>query len=386
MMRDSLSSVMGRGAAMGAVFGSSVALLEGGSPTVAALSGLAGLVSLGILNPWVVWKTLSGTGERNHIFQDSSLRLRNERTPGNYLGLRSNEGRYTRLHYHEFGKEHKSKGTTVLIHGFQSHSGEWEYFVPAFADRHVIAIDLPGCGYSDMLFKNDYSFPGTVTQALRLFFDYLKLDKFSIVANSMGTGVALTYSLENPGQVSRQVLFSPIVPTGPDYQLPTPLRHMKRDNPLARLIRKVPALSDALQKALFRMIMWEKLFGAPQHFSEAEVRQQAGPFLRSVVDQVRLEDMMRARGAWAKGMENYLRMEVSSLAGLTTPSLFVFPEGDTVLERRLQNAARAFAERSPAASIKDILFSEDPLANHAYPTVRPQAAAAIAREFLDHSA
>lgn len=93
----------------------------------------------------------------------------------------------------------------VLVHGLGGTLWNWEYQqVPLSASHRVITLDLIGSGYSD---KPDIDYrPEQVVEFLRGFMDALKIQRASLVGNSMGAGVVSAMALAHPSRVDRLVL------------------------------------------------------------------------------------------------------------------------------------------------------------------------------------
>jgi 4,5:9,10-diseco-3-hydroxy-5,9,17-trioxoandrosta-1(10),2-diene-4-oate hydrolase len=94
----------------------------------------------------------------------------------------------------------------ILLHGIGAHAGFWRASIPGLAnDYRVIVPDLCGSGRSDV--------PGEVSRAvfsdwLADFIDAVGASPASLVANSMGGGVALATSLDHREHVHALVLVS----------------------------------------------------------------------------------------------------------------------------------------------------------------------------------
>jgi pimeloyl-ACP methyl ester carboxylesterase len=108
-------------------------------------------------------------------------------------------------HYYETG----SKGSTVvLLHGGGTDSAHlsWgEVMGPlAEAGHLVIAPDLPGYGGTD---RPDISYnTAFYLDFIKAFLDELKIQKASFMGLSMGGGLSLGFTLENPQRVEKLVL------------------------------------------------------------------------------------------------------------------------------------------------------------------------------------
>ena len=110
-----------------------------------------------------------------------------------------------KTHYYQAG----SKGSiVVLLHGGGTDSAHLSWgklIAPLAASGHrVFAPDMPGYGGSE---RPDI--PSTTAfylDFLKAFLDELKLDKVTLMGLSMGGGIALGFTLENPKRVEKLVL------------------------------------------------------------------------------------------------------------------------------------------------------------------------------------
>lgn len=106
-----------------------------------------------------------------------------------------------RIHYVEAG----SGAPVVLLHGLGGSTLNWAFTVPALAAKHrVIVPDQIGHGQSAKPLIN-YRI-GTYTDFLDKFLDELKVEKVTLVGNSMGGWIAALYALQHPARVERLVL------------------------------------------------------------------------------------------------------------------------------------------------------------------------------------
>ncbi len=127
------------------------------------------------------------------------------------------EGHYVQagpiqMHYLEFGD--KSNPTVVFLHGSGPGNSAWANFqfnAEAFADAgfHVLLPDLIGFGYTDKpLNLGDYTlamFCSTLVECLKA----LGVEKCSFVGNSLGGGVAIQVTIDNPDNVDKLILMGP---------------------------------------------------------------------------------------------------------------------------------------------------------------------------------
>jgi pimeloyl-ACP methyl ester carboxylesterase len=96
--------------------------------------------------------------------------------------------------------------TVVLVHGLGKMAArDWSTLVPALAERYqVLAIDLPGFGYSDK--GNHHYSPDNFARVLDAAVRRHAPRPFALIGHSMGGAVALAYVAAYPQRVNRLVL------------------------------------------------------------------------------------------------------------------------------------------------------------------------------------
>jgi pimeloyl-ACP methyl ester carboxylesterase len=127
-----------------------------------------------------------------------------------------------KVHYLEKGEGKP----VILIHGFLYHTVMWKKNIDDLSKKFkVYAVDLWGWGYSERLKENEYSFERYGKQIVG-FMDALKINKASLVGQSMGGGISVYVAAHFPDRVDRLILVDPaVIPypmttTGMIYQLP----------------------------------------------------------------------------------------------------------------------------------------------------------------------
>ena len=146
-----------------------------------------------------------------------------------------------RVHYQEAGNENGPP--VILIHGFISSSLVWsQVFLPlANAGFRVIALDLPGYGYSEKPNQGAYTIDSQA-RAVAGLMDRLSIDKATIVGASYGGAIAATLALDYPDRVERLVMVGAV--TNDDAK-----KHL-----LMRILQ-VPLLGD-VTTPLYLSSMW----------------------------------------------------------------------------------------------------------------------------------
>ncbi|MBN2479101.1 MAG: alpha/beta hydrolase [Parachlamydiales bacterium] len=116
----------------------------------------------------------------------------------------------------KYGKDHfeyieGGEGPTILfVHGFQSTKSYWVPFIKKFiTTHHVVALDLPGHGNSSSPENQKYDIQ-SLEKSLSKFVQEKKLNKFHLVATSMGGGIASIYAANNPDKLSSLILINPL--------------------------------------------------------------------------------------------------------------------------------------------------------------------------------
>jgi pimeloyl-ACP methyl ester carboxylesterase len=108
-----------------------------------------------------------------------------------------------RLHYVDWGNA--DAPPLILLHGGRDHCRNWDWTAEALReDWHIIAPDLRGHGDSDWTSDGNYPMLSYIYDLAQLI-DQLDLAPVTIVAHSMGGGIALAYTSLYPGKVQKLV-------------------------------------------------------------------------------------------------------------------------------------------------------------------------------------
>jgi len=106
-----------------------------------------------------------------------------------------------KIHYVEAG----TGPTVILLHGLGGSSGAWQLNIAPLAQKfHVIALDQIGFGQSDKPLVN-YRVR-TYVDFLDEFYKQLKIERASLVGNSMGGWIAALFTASFPDRVDKLVL------------------------------------------------------------------------------------------------------------------------------------------------------------------------------------
>jgi pimeloyl-ACP methyl ester carboxylesterase len=118
------------------------------------------------------------------------------------------ELRHTKIHGHDVAYRIAGSGPVVLlVHGMAGSSATWLPVIPALAhDFTVVAPDLLGHGGSAKP-RGDYSL-GAFASGLRDLLVALRLERATLVGQSLGGGVAMQFAYQFPERTERLVLVS----------------------------------------------------------------------------------------------------------------------------------------------------------------------------------
>ena len=114
----------------------------------------------------------------------------------------------TVIHFYEQGRGWAGDPVLLMVHGWCGSADDFNRLLPALPDDlRSIAVDLPGCGFSD---KPDAAYDPAYFQAfLRDFCATLGLTKIVLVGHSMGGQLAAHFAATRKDLVDRLILIDP---------------------------------------------------------------------------------------------------------------------------------------------------------------------------------
>ena len=117
--------------------------------------------------------------------------------------------RGTRLHVAETGSD--ASPAMILLHGFPQHWYAWRTVLTDLAEsHHVVAVDLPGFGWSDPA-THGYSTAERTRDVVALL-DELNIDAADLVGHDWGAWLAFRIALDAPTRVRRLVAICELHP------------------------------------------------------------------------------------------------------------------------------------------------------------------------------
>ncbi len=133
-----------------------------------------------------------------------------------------------RIQGHDLAYHRQGHGSPVLlVHGITSYSFIWRNLFAQLAQQHdVVAVDLLGCGESDMPLDLCY---GVAAHAERLeaFTQALGLGPFAFVGHDIGGGIAQRFAVQHPDRLTHAVVMNGVAfdywPVQPILTMRTPI-------------------------------------------------------------------------------------------------------------------------------------------------------------------
>jgi len=227
--------------------------------------------------------------------------------PGKLINL---DGYQT--HYLEKGKGEP----VILLHGFGSDSYTWHNNINALAAKFkVYAIDLWGCGYSNRE-PLDYGYP-LYTHQLRCFMDALRIEKASLIGQSMGGGTIMKFTAEHRNRVKSIIL---VCASGMPYKY-LPIQHIMALPGLGELALSLP--TDIVRKLIIKRVYLYRKEVSQEYFNGLTWSQKMKGSNEAFLKMIRLK--------FFHTLEN----EIQQLGEMGVPALIVWGRHDKSIPLRL---------------------------------------------------
>jgi pimeloyl-ACP methyl ester carboxylesterase len=107
-----------------------------------------------------------------------------------------------KIFYREAGPA--SAPTLLLLHGFPTSSHMFRELIPLLADRfHIVALDLPGFGQSDMPPRNAFTYTfAKLADVIGRFTEVVNLKRFAVYIFDYGAPVGLRIAIKHPERIT----------------------------------------------------------------------------------------------------------------------------------------------------------------------------------------
>jgi 2-hydroxy-6-oxonona-2,4-dienedioate hydrolase len=206
-----------------------------------------------------------------------------------------------KTHYQVCGDVHAPP--LVLIHGIGGHVNWWKNNLPAYAPYfRCYALDLPGFGRSQP-YLTGLNFQKGV-RFLQHWLDFVGLERTSIIAHSMGGQITTHFAARMPKRIEKLILVSP----------------------------------SGLRMSLVQYLSWIK--NAPK------VKVPVAQAMSVAFGTMRSDFMTVSSGLLSIFQDKALP---GSYTKITTPTLLVWGNGDTIVPPPLANRAKDLLRRAPVS-------------------------------------
>lgn len=205
----------------------------------------------------------------------------------------------------------------VLLHGLGGSLHDWEPWTAALRGTHrVIRLDLPGSGLSSAAAEGDYRVE-TDARAVLALLDHLHVQRFRLIAQGRGAGVAAHVALLAPQRATRLLLLA---------GAPVPMENIP---PAPRLAAALPWPAVLVNGLMPRPLLAEvlrSLYAHPSQLSDAQIDRRRDLLLSEGNRWALLQQWrQRPSGDEASAAFRQLRLPVLLLWGaqdqLTPPAL-----------------------------------------------------------------
>ncbi len=234
-----------------------------------------------------------------------------------------------RLAYHRAG----TGEFLVLVHGITTYSFIWQQIVPALAERFtVIAIDLLGCGESDMPLDVSYAIQDHASR-LESFMRELGIERCHLVGHDLGGGIAQILSVRRPEILLDLTLINTV---GYDFWPVQPITALR--TPIVRQL-----LMASFDLGTFRMVVKRALY-----HKELMTPELMAQFMRPLETVAGRKAFMH----FARCLDNHNLTDISDeLHRLPVPTLIIRGDADPYLSPAI---AEKLAQEIPDARLRRI--------------------------------
>ncbi len=243
----------------------------------------------------------------------------------------------------------------VLVHGITTYSFIWDEIVAGLVtDFDVIAVDLLGCGESDMPLDVSYALKD---HAVRLaeFTEALELPRFHLVGHDLGGGISQIFAVKYPQRLLDLVLMNTV---GYDFWPVQPITALR--TPIVRQL-----LMATLDKGLFRQVVKRGIYHTDRLTDELMERFLAP--LKSAAGR-------KAFLHFARCLDNLNLTELADdLVQMTMPVLVIRGDDDLYLS---ENIALRLVQDIPHSRLLKV-----PRASHYIQVDQPEIITESLREF-----
>ncbi|OWF53810.1 monoacylglycerol lipase ABHD6-like [Mizuhopecten yessoensis] len=249
------------------------------------------------------------------------------------------------LCYGERGRKRPDKSSILLLHGFSADKFMWVPLVKNLTDYHVIALDLPGHGDSDIPSEGeDISFNGQVSR-VREFVEAVGLDKtpFHMVGMSMGGSIAGLYTAKYPDQIERLSMMCPAMKTPIDSEVSIKIREIMETQDDETILRECPFIPKNPEEMKYMLGFAQ--FYKPNFFFTNKILQGAVEMRKP--NNIFFFRLFKSLASW-----EYAAILENTAHKITVPSQLIWGEEDQVID---VSGVKVLQEKLPNCQSVDII-------------------------------
>ncbi|HEY4354181.1 MAG TPA: alpha/beta hydrolase [Acidobacteriaceae bacterium] len=228
-----------------------------------------------------------------------------------------------RLSYLEWGAPIAGRPSMLMLHGLVAAAETFDRLVEHLAERHVVALDLPGNGLSERRADIDASFEA-LSELVKQFAAAIKLERPILLGHSHGGALALEIAVADPDWPHALVLLCPAHPFS------------RREDRLVSFYLSAPGRLFAYMLPRLpnwaHLIAFRRMPGNRAHLVSEDIE----PYIRTMRTPGSVAHILRLLGTWNHDMAALKgRLEQ---APLMTPAVLLWGDRDMIVP--LESAAR----------------------------------------------
>jgi len=257
--------------------------------------------------------------------------------------------------YHRSGNRHGE--TLLLVHGITTYSFIWRKIIPFFeADYDVIAIDLLGCGSSDMPLDVSYAIKDHADRLYSLM-QALEVSRFHFIGHDLGGGIAQIFAVRHEAMLLSLTMINMVAY---DFWPVQPITAMR-----APIVRQL--LMGALDMGMMKLLVKAGLYHKDKLTDE---------LMDLFWQPLKRREGRKAFMHFARCLDNHNLMEITDqLTHLTVPTLIMRGDADPFLAATI---AERLHEGIPGSQLLHI-----PTASHYLMEDEPEWVATYITSFIE---
>lgn len=216
----------------------------------------------------------------------------------------------------------------VLLHGLMAEAETFQHLMAELpAERRVLALDMPGAGYSERSLTADVGFRG-MAASIREALSCLRVERPVLLGHSHGAAVAMQLAVSQPASLSALILLCPVHPFSVQEERLVNFYLSRPGLALAQLIPRLP-------RWLF-LLAFKSMPGIRGHFDTSEIE----PYRHTLRAPGTVEHLVRVLRRWSDD-KSQLGRELQA-SPLVLPVLMILGERDIVVPARDAETLRPY--------------------------------------------